>query len=170
MIGCRTRFCLPPQLEQPMVDAISRRAFLTSAVSITAASYLHGEYLSAATMPSPIGSGWQNEAIENLVQSPHAKLHQVPIRAVTIKSGFWGRRRQVNVAKSIPTMHVLLEANGRMNNYRRLVAKSSAPIPTFTNGQRQSALHCNLVSCLSFGKCRRRLSMTSLPCNNRTDI
>jgi len=110
-----------------MVDAISRRAFLTSAVSITAASYLHGEYLSALTMPCPIGSGWQHEVIENLVQSPHAKLHQVPIRAVTIKSGFWGRRRQVNVAKSIPTMHVLLEANGRMNNYRRLVAKSSAP-------------------------------------------
>jgi DUF1680 family protein len=109
-----------------MVDAISRRAFLASAVSITAASYLHGEYLSA-TMPSPIGSGWQNEGIENLTKSPHAKLHQVPIRAVTIKSGFWGRRRQVNIAKSIPTMHGLLEANGRMNNYRRLVAKSSAP-------------------------------------------
>lgn len=120
-----------------MVDDVSRRRFLKSTVSIATASYLCGGNPLAETMTAPIsprqaaasstpGSGWQSEGIENLAKSPHAKLHQVPIRAVTIKSGFWGRRREVNVAKSIPTMHDLLEANGRMNNFRRLAEKSSA--------------------------------------------
>ena len=49
------------------------------------------------------------------------------MREVTIKNGFWGQRRESNVTKSIPTMHDLLEANGRMNNFRRLVGKSDAP-------------------------------------------
>jgi DUF1680 family protein len=112
-----------------MVDAVSRRRFLKSAVSITTVSYLcGGNPLSGqGDVPSVSGSGWQSEGIENLAKSPHAKLHQVPIRAVTINGGFWGRRRQVNVAKSIPSMHDLLEANGRMNNFRRLAQKSSAP-------------------------------------------
>ena len=48
------------------------------------------------------------------------------MRAVTIQTGFWGQRREVNVTKSIPSMHDLLEANGRMNNFRRLVGKSQA--------------------------------------------
>ena len=46
------------------------------------------------------------------------------MHAVTIKTGFWGRRRETNVSKSIPTMHDLLEANGRMTNFRRLTGKS----------------------------------------------
>ncbi len=45
---------------------------------------------------------------------------------MTITSGFWAPRREINVTRSIPTMHDLLEANGRMNNFRRLVGKSSA--------------------------------------------
>jgi DUF1680 family protein len=48
------------------------------------------------------------------------------VHAITIQSGFWARRREINVTKSIPTMHDLLEANGRMNNFRRLVGKSDA--------------------------------------------
>jgi DUF1680 family protein len=81
------------------------------------------------TSPVPLldTPSWKDQGIENLAKSPHAKLHQIPVRAVTIKSGFWGRRRETNVTKSIPTMHDLLEANGRMNNFRRLVGKSNAP-------------------------------------------
>ena len=112
-----------------MVDAVSRRGFLRSAVSIATVSYLNGgnPLSGQGDVPPMPGSGWQSEGIENLTKSPHAKLHQVPIRAVTIKNGFWGRRRQVNVAKSIPSMHDLLEANGRMNNFRRLAKTNSAP-------------------------------------------
>jgi hypothetical protein len=71
-------------------------------------------------------SNWKDQGIENLTKSPHAKLRDIPVRAVTIQSGFWARRREINVTKSIPTMHDLLEANGRMNNFLRLAGKSSA--------------------------------------------
>ncbi|HKR32128.1 MAG TPA: beta-L-arabinofuranosidase domain-containing protein, partial [Terriglobales bacterium] len=117
-----------------MADGVSRRQFLASAISVAAASSLAG------ASPFPLNSArqsetevplqasdWKSEGIENLAKSLHAKLRQVPIRAVTINDGFWGKRRQVNVAKSIPSMHDLLEANGRMNNFRRLEGKSSAP-------------------------------------------
>ena len=121
-----------------MPDAVSRREFLASAISVAAASSLAGSTafpLSAAVSMVPHtetevpfqASDWKSQGIENLAKSPHAKLRQVPVRAVTINNGFWGKRREVNVAKSIPSMHDLLEANGRMNNFRRLEGKSSAP-------------------------------------------
>jgi DUF1680 family protein len=122
---------------------ISRRQFVTSAISAAAVSSLavpniFGES-AARAFPSASSGGttpaasliqtpdWKNQAIENLTRSPYAKLHQVPVRAVTIKNGFWAQRRETNVSKSIPTMHDLLEAHGRMNNFRRLEGKSSAP-------------------------------------------
>ena len=48
------------------------------------------------------------------------------MHAVTIESGFWEKRRVINIEKSIPSMRDLLEANGRMNNFRRLIGKSTA--------------------------------------------
>ena len=69
---------------------------------------------------------WKDQGVENLAKSPHTKLRNIPVHATTIHSGFWARRRDVNVTKSIPTMHELLEANGRMNNFRRLVGNSNA--------------------------------------------
>jgi DUF1680 family protein len=116
---------------------ISRRQFVTAAISAAAASSLPaypafasdeasgnaGPQTSATLIDSP---GWRDQGVENLAKSPHAKLRDVPVRAVTITGGFWGQRREINVTKSIPTMHDLLEANGRMNNFRRLVGKSTA--------------------------------------------
>jgi DUF1680 family protein len=69
---------------------------------------------------------WKDEGILFVDKSPFAKLHNVPVHAVTIRKGFWGARREINVDKSIPSMEKLLEANGRMNNFRRLVGKSDA--------------------------------------------
>jgi uncharacterized protein len=115
---------------------ISRRQFVASAISAAAVSSLATPRIFAAEgmagfdqeavslIDSP---NWKDQGVENLVKSPHAKLRQIPVRAVTIKEGLWGERRQINVSKSIPTMHDLLEANGRMNNFRRLVGKSNAP-------------------------------------------
>jgi uncharacterized protein len=119
---------------------VSRRQFVTSAAALAAISSLPTRYASAGAMgeSSPgLGSpqaavslvdspNWKDQGVENLAKSPHAKLRNVPVRAVTIQAGFWGRRREINVDKSIPTMHDLLEANGRMNNFRRLVGKSDA--------------------------------------------
>ena len=112
---------------------ISRREFVTSAVSAAAVSALPMDRIlagEAANTPQDkvkltSDPSWQNQGVENLAKSPHAKLRNIPVRAVTITGGFWGPRREINVTRSIPSMHDLLEANGRMENFRRLVGKSN---------------------------------------------
>jgi DUF1680 family protein len=116
---------------------ISRRQFVTAAISTAAVSSLptlpvfSEVRANGKTMPQTVAAltdapGWRDQGIENLAKSPHAKLRDIPVRAVTITGGFWDQRREINVTKSIPTMHDLLEANGRMNNFRRLAGKSTA--------------------------------------------
>src|SRR6266568_2450712 len=123
----------------PKIKEISRRQFVNSAISVAAASSLATPQLLAGFVGSTgapdaspsqtssaltADSAWKDQGIENLAKSPHAKLRNVPVHAVTIGSGFWGQRRETNVANSIPSMHDLLEANGRMTNFRRLLDKS----------------------------------------------
>ena len=115
---------------------ISRRQFVSAAISVAAVSSLpahtvfaearSGKSAGQTSVALTDAPGWKDQGVENLAKSPHAKLRDIPVRAVTITGGFWGQRREINVTKSIPTMHDLLEANGRMNNFRRLVGKSSA--------------------------------------------
>src|SRR5580698_9907888 len=117
---------------------ISRRQFVTSAAAVAAissfpvrdaiASIRKGQATGATQSSVTLTDqpAWRDQGVENLAKSPHAKLRNIPVHAVTIGSGFWGTRREVNVTKSIPTMHDLLEANGRMNNFLRLVGKSDA--------------------------------------------
>ncbi len=117
---------------------ISRRQFVTSAAAVAAISSLPvrhalagttaaaGGVQSQAATPLLDSPSWKDQGVENLAKSPHAKLRDIPVHAVTTQSGFWAQRRETNVTKSIPSMHDLLEANGRMNNFRRLVGKSNA--------------------------------------------
>jgi len=114
---------------------ISRRQFVGSAAAVAAVSSLTGKSVLAAASTKGSTSAhsalrddpnWKEQGVENLAKSPHAQLHDIPVHAVTIQSGFWARRREINLTKSIPSMHDLLEANGRMNNFRRLVGKSNA--------------------------------------------
>ena len=117
----------------------SRRQFLTTAAGSTAASVLARPAIASAsanlfgaTRSFDLGiSGdllpWRDQGVINTSRSPYAKLHGVPVHAVTIEEGFWYKRRKTNVEKSIPTMREELESHGRMNNFRRLVGKSSAP-------------------------------------------
>ncbi|MGB7494571.1 MAG: beta-L-arabinofuranosidase domain-containing protein [Candidatus Acidiferrum sp.] len=108
---------------------ISRRAFVGSALSTAALSSIPLERLTAVPrtgLPS-FGANWKNEGVLFVDHSPYAKLHSVPVHAVTITEGFWGKRREINVDNSIPSMEALLEANGRMRNFLRLAGKSDAP-------------------------------------------
>ena len=108
---------------------ISRREFVGSAISAAAASSLPLQdllALSRGSGPSPSDPGWKEQGVLFVDKSPYAKLHNIPVHAVTIIQGFWGARREINVDKSIPSMEALLEANGRMTNYLRLVGKSDA--------------------------------------------
>ena len=80
----------------------------------------------APLLAQPAQESWKDQGILNLTRSPQAKLRNVPIRAVTITSGFWAERRKANVERSIPSMRDTLVANGRMENFRRLTGKSKA--------------------------------------------
>lgn len=96
---------------------------------------------------------WQDHGVENLIKSPHAKLRNIPVRAVTIKDGFWSQRRKINVSKSIPTMHDLLESNGRtvISGACLLRALNSMglcfPTPTSISGRRRWVLLCSRATC-----------------------
>jgi hypothetical protein len=70
---------------------------------------------------------WKEQAILYLDNSPQAKLHPAPVRAVRLNDGFWNTRRQVTEEKSLPTMLALLEENGVMDNFRRLTGKKNVP-------------------------------------------
>lgn len=120
--------------------SFSRREFLSGVAGSTAAAvyasssapFAFGGMLPARTAldDAPTGASllsWRDQGVINTANSPYAKLHSVPVRAVTIEEGFWSKRRKTNVERSIPTMHDELEEHGRMNNFRRLVGKSSAP-------------------------------------------
>lgn len=114
-------------------NEISRRQFVGSAVSVAAVSSVAAKPLFATALGAinspkpPADPSWKDQGVLNLSQSPHAKLRNVPVHAVTIYAGFWGARRETNVDKSIPSMEKLLEANGRMDNFLRLAGKSTAP-------------------------------------------
>ncbi|MCU1242024.1 MAG: putative glycosyl hydrolase [Candidatus Acidoferrum typicum] len=119
---------------------VSRRKFVSSAVSASAISVLPGSQqflrefsgairtraLEQNPVPLTTTPAWRDQGILNLAKSPYAKLHSVPVHAVTIEAGFWSLRRETNVNASIPSMGKLLEVNGRMDNFRRLKGKSSA--------------------------------------------
>jgi DUF1680 family protein len=118
---------------------VTRRHFLSLAATSTVTSMLAP--LAAVAASNPVAHlrqaapwetstallPWRDQGVLNLANSPYAKLHTVPVRAVTIEQGFWSKRRKTNVERSIPTMRVELEEHGRMDNFRRLVGKSSEP-------------------------------------------
>jgi DUF1680 family protein len=109
---------------------ISRRKFVGHAVSAAAVGALPVHTLLPYALHKTLDTSnpaWRDEGVLYLDKSPYAKLKNIPVHAVTITSGFWGARREVNVEKSIPSMEKLLEANGRRTNFLRLVGKSSEP-------------------------------------------
>ena len=112
-----------------MPAKLSRRKFVAASASAAALSSLPAREAFAKFLGSSGASDspGKDQGILNLAKSPHAKLRNVPVRAVTINSGFWGQRRETNVNSSIPSMEKLLEANGRMDNFRRLSGKTDAP-------------------------------------------
>ena len=108
----------------------SRREFVGAALSAATVRSLPIHNLLGSSWggpPSTHSADWKDEGVLFLDKSPHAKLHNIPVHAVTITQGFWGARRETNVDKSIPSMERLLEANGRMTNFLRLAGKSEAP-------------------------------------------
>ena len=131
-----------------MLKDVTRREFVASALSAAAIASLGGGTQAiagssrcavddAATASSGAGQGvgipfidqpsWKDQGVLNLANSPYAKLRNVPVGAVNFENGFWGARREVNLTQTIPTVRDQLESHGRMDNFRRLAGKSTAP-------------------------------------------
>jgi hypothetical protein len=105
----------------PAHSVLAALAVNRTAATATAAAAAQAQVTLA---PNP---DWKDQGILNLAHSPFAKLKNVPVHAVTITDGFWGKRREINIAKSIPSMEKLLLTNGRLDNFLRLEGKSTSP-------------------------------------------
>lgn len=58
-------------------------------------------------------------------ESPFARLHDVPVRAVELGEGFWKDRIDKNRDNSIPMLLRLLEEHGVVDNFRRLSGRKN---------------------------------------------
>jgi DUF1680 family protein len=58
-------------------------------------------------------------------QSPHARLRPLPTRAVTLRDGFWERRRRAVREVMLPAQYQKLEETERLENFRRTVRGES---------------------------------------------
>ncbi len=89
------------------------------------------EFLSVAgpglTARGPEAADWRAQGILHLEHSPHARLKNVPVRAVALHEGFWTARRKANFERSIPTLLQLLEEHGVVDNFRRLSGRKNVP-------------------------------------------
>ena len=104
----------------------SRRAFIASAAVSMLAPLLAGAkrkterllslFADQSQVPAAAKETWSEAGVIDLSHSPFAKLHTVPVRAVTIQEGFWSKRQKTNIESSMPSMHSELLEHGRMDN------------------------------------------------------
>src|SRR6516164_1007099 len=107
----------------------------TSLARVFVLVFLFSLYMPKSRMAGPVGEPWRNQDVIYLDKSPYAKLHTVPIHAVSLNGGFWAERRSVALKRSIPTAQQLLEANGYVDNFRRVSNSLDVPRkgPVFTD-------------------------------------
>lgn len=60
---------------------------------------------------------WQEAGVISTGKSPYAKLHPIPVRAVTMLPGFWQPRIEANRQNGIPELFRLLEEHGGIHNF-----------------------------------------------------
>lgn len=70
---------------------------------------------------------WKDRPVLDTSKSLHAILHGVPVSAVKLHDGFWAARRKTNVEVSLPSLLVLFEQNGIIDNFRRVSGKKDVP-------------------------------------------
>ncbi len=67
----------------------------------------------------------KSRGVIDVSNSPHARLHSVPVEAVKMGEGFWLPRMKTNVERSIPTLLDLMEQHGIIDNFRRLSGRKN---------------------------------------------
>jgi DUF1680 family protein len=82
----------------------------------------------SACLAFPLSAAdWRDQGVVDTSKSPYAKLHPIPVRAVTMGDGFWTKRRETVFDRSIPTSLPQIEASGVMDNFRRLAGTKDVP-------------------------------------------
>ncbi|MBS1825892.1 MAG: glycoside hydrolase family 127 protein [Acidobacteria bacterium] len=78
---------------------------------------------------------WKDRPVLDTAASPKAVLQGVPVSAVRVEDGFWSPRRKVNVEVSLPTLLLLFEEKGILDNFRRISGRKqvSRRGPLFTD-------------------------------------
>jgi DUF1680 family protein len=89
----------------------------------------------ALTAHADSSDGKRAAYVVDTTLSPHARLHPVPISAVTMGEGFWKPRLEANRTKAIPRLLELLEEHGVVDNFRRLSGRKQCKRrgPLFTD-------------------------------------
>jgi uncharacterized protein len=70
---------------------------------------------------------WKEQSVIFLDDSPNARQHPVPVQAVRVGEGFWSQRRRVVTERSLPSLLLLLEEHGVVDNFRRLAGRPELP-------------------------------------------
>ncbi len=70
---------------------------------------------------------WKQQGVIFLADSPNARQHPVPVQAVHMGDGFWTQRRHVVTERSLPSLLLLLEEHGVVDNFRRLAGRPELP-------------------------------------------
>ncbi|MFN7934658.1 MAG: glycoside hydrolase family 127 protein [Bryobacteraceae bacterium] len=78
---------------------------------------------------------WKDRPVLDTAASPKAVLQGVPVSAVRVEEGFWSPRRKVNVEVSLPTLLLLFEEKGILDNFRRISGRKQVARrgPLFTD-------------------------------------
>ncbi len=70
---------------------------------------------------------WKQQGVIFLADSPNARQHPVPVQAVHLADGFWAQRRRAVTERSLPSLLLLLEEHGVVDNFRRLAGRPELP-------------------------------------------
>jgi hypothetical protein len=70
---------------------------------------------------------WKQQGVIFLDDSPNARQHPVPVQAVHVGEGFWSQRRRAVTDRSLPSLLLLLEDHGVVDNFRRLAGRPELP-------------------------------------------
>ncbi|MBE3063744.1 MAG: hypothetical protein IMZ69_01845, partial [Spirochaetes bacterium] len=109
-------------------SGLARRGFLKlSGMAATGLAFFKLPAMAATssrTAQAP-ADPWKSQPILDVSKSPQAKVHGVPIGAVRMGEGFWAGRQRVNVEKSLPSLYQLFEANGIIDNFRRVSGRKT---------------------------------------------
>jgi DUF1680 family protein len=72
-------------------------------------------------------ASWNQQGVIFLDDSPNARQHPVPVQAVHVSEGFWSSRRRAVTDRSLPSLLLLLEEHGVVDNFRRLAGRPELP-------------------------------------------